>query len=226
MRQSRRGASNPGCSRLSRRPAQALLRLYPKTWRNRYGEELAALMADAPQSWQMTWDVLKGALKMQLKSHRASRILLACLAAGTLLGWISSLAVAPKWEAETVILIAPEDSSVDLNLATQKLMRLAPSSPGLRSVPSPRPTANSRKIVIAARDSNPGDAAQTTSSTGQEAIRAAFRQAQTDPSHCRVRIVINTEAPRKPVFRNALLFVAMGSLNRRITLGGPGAQPA
>jgi hypothetical protein len=181
-----------------------LLHLYPKVWRDRYGEELAALMADSPKDWKTNWDVLKGALKMRLRFQSASATLRACIAAGTLL------------------LVAP----VDLNLATQKLMRLVRSSPGLRSVSSPRPTANSRKIVIAARDSNPGDAAQTTSSTGQEAIRAAFRQAQTDPGDCRVRIVINTEAPRKPVFPNALLFVAMGSLNRRLTLGGPGAQPA
>jgi hypothetical protein len=39
-----------------------LLRLYPRTWRERYGDEFSALLAVSPQNWRTAADVFLGAL--------------------------------------------------------------------------------------------------------------------------------------------------------------------
>ncbi len=42
--------------------------LYPRAWRERYGEEFAATLNDMPaQGWGTVWDVGKGALIMQVQ---------------------------------------------------------------------------------------------------------------------------------------------------------------
>jgi hypothetical protein len=41
-------------------------RLYPRVWRERYGEEFDALLEDAPADWRQLRNVTRGALRMQL----------------------------------------------------------------------------------------------------------------------------------------------------------------
>ena len=43
-------------------------RLYPASWRRRYGVEFEALLEDAGRNWRDVLDVLLGALKMQMTS--------------------------------------------------------------------------------------------------------------------------------------------------------------
>ena len=43
------------------RLARALLRLYPRTWRARYGDEFLALIADTGLTWRSTLDVVAAA---------------------------------------------------------------------------------------------------------------------------------------------------------------------
>jgi hypothetical protein len=45
-----------------KRPTAWLLSLYPPLWRERYGDEVAALLDELPVSPGMLWDVLRGAL--------------------------------------------------------------------------------------------------------------------------------------------------------------------
>ena len=45
------------------RVACALLRLYPRAWRGRYGEELGALMDATPSSWLVYADLVRGAAR-------------------------------------------------------------------------------------------------------------------------------------------------------------------
>jgi hypothetical protein len=49
-----------------RRIPRALIRLYPANWRDRYGDEFEALLEDGPPNVFGLFDLLKGALKMQL----------------------------------------------------------------------------------------------------------------------------------------------------------------
>ena len=44
----------------------AILRLYPRAWRDRYGEELAALLEEHPASWSDQLDLIRGALDARL----------------------------------------------------------------------------------------------------------------------------------------------------------------
>jgi hypothetical protein len=54
--------------------ARRIARLYPRHWRLRYGQELDALLEDAPLRWRDLWDVAWSALEMRMKSERVPRI--------------------------------------------------------------------------------------------------------------------------------------------------------
>ncbi len=51
---------------LAERLASWLVGLYPYAWRERYGNELAALLADCPPSWRDCLDIALGALDAHL----------------------------------------------------------------------------------------------------------------------------------------------------------------
>src|SRR5882757_5074730 len=50
---------------------KALTFLYPRAWRDRYQNEFDALLEDVPPTWRSLFDVLGGALRMQLKLGNA-----------------------------------------------------------------------------------------------------------------------------------------------------------
>jgi hypothetical protein len=47
-------------------PVRLLLRLYPRGWRRRYGEEFVALLEEVPLGGAVIWDVLRAALLRRL----------------------------------------------------------------------------------------------------------------------------------------------------------------
>jgi uncharacterized protein involved in exopolysaccharide biosynthesis len=59
--------------------------LYPVTWRRRYGDEFEALLEDTSRDWRDVFDVLAGALKMQITSWSVGRFAAVFGVAGTLL---------------------------------------------------------------------------------------------------------------------------------------------
>jgi hypothetical protein len=70
-----------------------LLRLYPRRWRDRYGEEFAALLAESRPGPRLLADVLRGALDahvreggMKTKRWVPWAVLLACEGA---IGWVN-----------------------------------------------------------------------------------------------------------------------------------------
>lgn len=65
------------------------VRLYPRAWRERYGEEFAALLEDSLLRWRDAWDVAKEALAMQVR--RAFVQVAAGIALGALIGGLISL---------------------------------------------------------------------------------------------------------------------------------------
>jgi hypothetical protein len=66
--------------------ARYLIRLYPPTWRARYGEELAALLEDSPPGLSSVLNVLKGAIKMQLSIPSFPKLTLLLSITGLLCG--------------------------------------------------------------------------------------------------------------------------------------------
>jgi capsular polysaccharide biosynthesis protein len=94
-----------------RRALNALIRLYPESWRNRYKNEFNALLDDVPPTWHTFFDVLGGALKMQLKVWSAWKIVPAFAALGLLGAVAFSFAVPNQYVSTAVIRI--EDGGLE-----------------------------------------------------------------------------------------------------------------
>jgi hypothetical protein len=73
-------------------------RLYPRPWRDRYGEEFDALLDDAPAGASAAIDILLGAIRMQIRTWTTA-VSLALLA-------VASLAVA-AWRAGQQTTVSP-----------------------------------------------------------------------------------------------------------------------
>lgn len=59
---------------------QALLALYPRSWRDQYGEEYCALLEDMGISPYVVFDVVRSALMLRLREH--ARILVTIVVLG------------------------------------------------------------------------------------------------------------------------------------------------
>jgi Chain length determinant protein len=94
-----------------KRILKLLARLYPSAWRNRYGAEYEALLDDATPRPQDTFNVLWGAIKMQLTSRRFVRIVLSCTLAGILAALAISFAVPPDYSSQTGIIVDQDDNA-------------------------------------------------------------------------------------------------------------------
>jgi capsular polysaccharide biosynthesis protein len=88
-----------------RRALNALISLYPESWRNRYGGEFNALLDDVPPTWRTFFDVLGGALKMQMKIWSSWKIVPAFAVAGVLAAGVFSLIVPDRYVSTAVITI-------------------------------------------------------------------------------------------------------------------------
>jgi hypothetical protein len=86
-----------------------LMHLYPKTWRARYGEEFEALIEDSPPRWSTVFDLLKGALQMQLSMPNFPRLAVILSAVGMLAGFGISFLVTPRYTsmAEMALSVSP-----------------------------------------------------------------------------------------------------------------------
>ena len=82
-----------------------LARLYPSVWRNRYGAEFEALLDDRAPRLRDTFDVLLGALKMQMSTLSFVRITLASCLFGLLAALAISFAVPAKYVSQSLILV-------------------------------------------------------------------------------------------------------------------------
>jgi len=103
--------------------------LYPRWWRDRYGDEFAALIEDARPGLGGTWDVLRGALAMQFTTFSAKRILLVGAAAGLLVGFAAAFAFTPQYASHAVVRVSPgEDNRAiadSINQLSQEVLKRA-----------------------------------------------------------------------------------------------------
>jgi hypothetical protein len=76
-----------------KRAMRFLARLYPSSWRERYGSEFDALLEDSKPSAQAAFDVLSGALKMHVTTWSFGRITLAGTVTGIIVAVALSLAL-------------------------------------------------------------------------------------------------------------------------------------
>lgn len=88
-----------------KRVLNALILLYPKSWRNRYKNEFKALLDDIPPTWRTFFDVLGGALKMQMRIWSSWKIVPVFAALGLLGAAVFSLTIPNRYVSTAVIRI-------------------------------------------------------------------------------------------------------------------------
>lgn len=93
-----------------KRIARALIRLYPANWRERYGEEFEALLEDNPATAFTVFDLLKGAVKMQLKIPAFSKLAVILSIGGMLAGLGVSFIIPSRYVSTAEMRYAPGSS--------------------------------------------------------------------------------------------------------------------
>jgi hypothetical protein len=91
---------------IGRRLIAIFLNMYPGSWRNRYGEELAATLEQIPAvRWSTLWDLAKGAIAMQFRYHGSylMRTAAICVVVGLMLASVGSFAIRDLYASETLV---------------------------------------------------------------------------------------------------------------------------
>jgi LPS O-antigen subunit length determinant protein (WzzB/FepE family) len=82
-------------------------RLYPAQWRDRYGEELDALVEDIQPQWQDLFNVLLGALRMQMTTWNSLKIVSAVALAGALVAGVFAFRIQDRYVSTAVMRFVP-----------------------------------------------------------------------------------------------------------------------
>ncbi|HKE25197.1 MAG TPA: hypothetical protein VKB88_22710 [Bryobacteraceae bacterium] len=91
-------------------PIRWAARLYPARWRERYGAEFSALLDDMRPGWRDFFDVLGGAILMQLNLPGSGKLVAALAAAGLIVAAVVALRSEDRWVSTAVMQIQPENS--------------------------------------------------------------------------------------------------------------------
>jgi uncharacterized protein involved in exopolysaccharide biosynthesis len=100
------------------------LRLYPKSWRNRYGEEIAALIDESPNTWRTVPDLIAGAIKEQFNMQSFTRLALGLSLAGLVAGFAGSFAVTPQFTSHASFEM-PAESLLQIQAGVESRASLA-----------------------------------------------------------------------------------------------------
>ncbi len=98
-----------------KRVALFLIRLYPADWRARYGEEFETLLEDSPAGFSSLFDLLKGAIKMQLSAPSFPKLALLLSLAGLVVGFGISFLLTPQYVSEAVMTYEGTSNAADVN---------------------------------------------------------------------------------------------------------------
>jgi uncharacterized protein involved in exopolysaccharide biosynthesis len=83
--------------------------LYPRSWREEFGEEFSALLEDVKPGWRVFANVLGGAIRMQIASGaKLLKIAAATAAAGAIVAAGVGFMVAPHYVSTAVMSITPQ----------------------------------------------------------------------------------------------------------------------
>ena len=96
------------------RIARWMIRLYPASWRARYGDELEALLADTGADARIVGDLARGGMRMQLKAWPFPLLAVVLGIAGLLAGAGISLLVPNVYVSEAVLRIDSGHATTDV----------------------------------------------------------------------------------------------------------------
>jgi len=91
--------------------ARFLIRIYPASWRARYGEEFETLIEDSSPGWRGIFDLAKGAIKMQLSAPVFPKLALILSVAGLATGLAISFMVTPGFVSTAAMAFIPPSVS-------------------------------------------------------------------------------------------------------------------
>ena len=81
--------------------------LYPAAWRARYGEEFEALLEDVGPVWRDVWNVLGGALKMQIVTWSFWKLVPALGMAGAIAAGVAAFTMRTEYLSSGVMRVTP-----------------------------------------------------------------------------------------------------------------------
>jgi hypothetical protein len=116
-----------------KRLMRVCLWFYPPRWRARYGEEFLALIEDARPRGGDVWDVMQGAMAMQLKTGGFVKLVLGFALAGALVAGVWS-AMLPKLYVSMAALRMRESTPYELQQRLQQAQQVALSRKSLSEI--------------------------------------------------------------------------------------------
>ena len=86
---------------------------YPRSWREEFGDEFDALLDDVKPRWRVFWNVLRGAIEMQItEGTHWLKLVAATAAVGAIVAWGMSYRVAPRYVSSAVVSVTPQPDPV------------------------------------------------------------------------------------------------------------------
>jgi hypothetical protein len=218
--------------------ARFLIRLYPATWRERYGEEFETLLEDSASGWPAIFDLLKEAIRMQLSAPAFPKLALMLSAAGLAVGLAISFMVTPRYISEAGMAFEGDAAGTNfLEFLTQcekeVLSRASLSGiiqdPRLNLYPEERAgtpledvieTMRRRNIMIRLNGRGPGRLAFRIDFSYRDPVKAQhtvqallvrFMEANLHlPAPVNLSVVASPSLPAKAVFPDRWIFMGIG----------------
>jgi capsular polysaccharide biosynthesis protein len=103
------------------RMARWMIRLYPASWRARYGDEMETLLSDTGADARIVGDLARGGMRMQLKAWPFPLLALVLGVAGLLLGAGISWLIPNTYASQATLLLENASSRASAN---EEIMRL------------------------------------------------------------------------------------------------------
>ena len=105
-----------------RRLMQALIRLYPASWRSRYATEFSALLEDITPTARTLLDIVGGAIAMQLRTPSPLKLVVTTGLVGLAVGSLVWLATPNFYRSSATFVVQPEQATDALVAQERRLL--------------------------------------------------------------------------------------------------------
>ena len=166
-----------------RRLVRLAVRLYPASWRKRYGSEFEALVDDLEPGWRELFNIVNGALTMQIRALRV--IPVAGAVVGALVGAVAATRMPVVYASSATIRVSggdiadPKSAATDVGIAFQaaldKALSESAATKAATSVALLSGSAQQTIVKLTYEDSDP-QRAQRIAETLTVAVDTANRE--------------------------------------------------